>query len=61
VVELQRFCFGQGDSSGVPHPELRRAVAVTVSGMRKSHGQDGTDCGYPLIRYAHFAPSEPRH
>jgi hypothetical protein len=46
VVDLQEFCFGQGDGKGVPHPHWRSEVAATVSGMRKAHGHESSDRGY---------------
>ena len=44
VVELQQFCFGQGNGGGV----------------RKAHGQDSTDRGYPLRMLVLFDHGTPR-
>jgi hypothetical protein len=43
VVELQQFCFGQGDDSDVAHEDCLDAVAAAVSGMGEPHGPDYTD------------------
>jgi hypothetical protein len=50
VVELQQFCFGQGNGGGVCHPDGLRAIAIGVSRVRKAHGQKNADRGYPLIQ-----------
>ena len=58
VVELQQFCFEQGDGGGAPHADRRRAVAAGASGMRKARGQDLLTVAirlYSLKRSANFS------
>jgi hypothetical protein len=46
VVELQQTYFGQGNGSGVFHPDGRPTAGA--SGMRKAHAQKNADRGYPV-------------
>ena len=48
MVEIQQLCLGQGHGGGLPHSNRLRILASRISGMRKTHGQESTDRGYPL-------------
>jgi len=46
--DLQRFSFGQGNSSGVFHPDSGRAYVAQPSANRNACGHHSTGDGYML-------------